>query len=227
VIAKAWLATSSLGALLTLAACGAGAPGEGVTPQAGATGEPEQAGVGEMAAEAGEEAEESSVPMEPLSRRRVTVYFPSVSGNTLHGEGREIFDTASPADRAKQILSDLLSGPTGSEAVPALPPGTQFRQVFVMDGGVAYVDFSTELREGMSGGSSTELMAVYAIVNSVALNIPEVKRVGILVDGRPCDTLNGHLDLRRPLPPKVSLLDDWTGTGRGARLRTPDPQPKG
>ena len=144
----------------------------------------------------------------PLGRVLVTVYFPSASRGGLQGEHREIFNT-SPVERAKQILSDVIAGPEGAESLPALPAGTRLRQVFVMDSGLAYADFSAQLRDGLSGGSDAELMAVYAIVNSLALNIPEISRVAILIEGQPCESLNGHVDLRHPLAPKPSL----TSTG--------------
>ena len=71
---------------------------------------------------------------------------------------------------------------------------------------IGKTDFSSELVSGFPGGSASELLAVYAVVNSIGLNVPEIRRVGVLVDGRPLDTLAGHLDLRRPLAPDRSLL---------------------
>ena len=140
--------------------------------------------------------------LRPLSRMNVTLYFPSSSANGLRGETREIFRTASPVERAKQILSDLIQGPASSEALAALPKGTRVRQVFVMESGLAYADFSAELRGALTGGTDNELHAVYAIVNSLALNIPEISRVTILIEGEPAQALGGHLDLRRPISPK-------------------------
>jgi len=90
--------------------------------------------------------------------------------------------------------------------VAALPPDTTLRQVYVLDDGTAWVDFSAELRTGIGGGSTAERLAVYAVVDSVVLNVPEIGRVGILIDGNPVTTLNGHLDLRRPLVPDRTLL---------------------
>jgi hypothetical protein len=58
----------------------------------------------------------------------------------------------------------------------------------------------------MGGGSMSEILAVYAIIDSVVLNIAEITRVGILVNGRPLKTLNGHLDLRRALPADHKLI---------------------
>jgi hypothetical protein len=49
---------------------------------------------------------------------------------------------------------------------------------------------------------------VYSIVNSIALNVPEIQRVGILIDGAAVATLNGHLDTRRPFVPDRSLIFD-------------------
>ena len=59
---------------------------------------------------------------------------------------------------------------------------------------------------GHTGGSAKEMFAVYSIVNSLALNIPEIRRVGILIEGEAVDTLNGHMDLRRPLRPDSSMI---------------------
>jgi spore germination protein GerM len=140
-----------------------------------------------------------------LSRMNVTLYFPSSTADGLRGESREIFQTASPVERAKQILSDLIEGPAGAEALDALPRGTRVRQVFVMESGLAYADFSAELRDGLTGGTAVELHAVYAIVNSLALNIPEITRVAILIEGEPPHALGGHLDLGKPLGPRPSL----------------------
>jgi spore germination protein GerM len=141
-----------------------------------------------------------------MRRLNVLVYFPSTTGDGLVGEAHEIFMTAAPGDRAKQILADLISGPMTETALRALPPGTQLRQVYVLEQGTAYVDLSADLKQGIGGGSTEELFTVYSIINSVALNIPEIRRVGILIEGQPVDTLNGHLDLRRPLPPDPSVL---------------------
>lgn len=142
---------------------------------------------------------------EPMSRLRVVLYYPAASGRGLVGEMHEIFQTAAPGDLAKQIVIDLISGPLGTDTLPALPQGTELRQVYVVDD-VAYVDFSSELKTGIGGGSLEEQLVVYSIVNSVALNVPGVSRVGILVDGKPVETLNGHMDLTRPLRSNRTLI---------------------
>lgn len=197
---RGWL--PALG-LLLLFPCGCGSGGS----EPPGEGDPEPASAGPAVNASGQnEGQDPTNAFEPLPQQQVKLYFPSIDAEVLVPEQAEIFQTASPVDRAKQILSDLISGPNQDYALPCLPARTRLRQVYVLENGVAYVDFTGDLTLGLGGGSSRELMAVYAIVDSLALNIPEIERVGILVDGQPIQTLNGHMDLRRPLPPNLSLV---------------------
>jgi spore germination protein GerM len=182
-------------ALALLPACGR-APERGAPPA-------ETTPAGAAATPGGVPEPEQGVA--PLAKSSVTVWFPSSADATLVGESREIVDTKRAADRGTQILQALLDGPQGSEALAAVPEGTTLRQLWVRDDGTAYADFSTELARGMAGGSEDELLAVYSIVDSLTLNVAEIHRVGILVEGRERDTLSGHVDLRRPLPPDRKL----------------------
>jgi spore germination protein GerM len=143
---------------------------------------------------------------QPLGQRRVKLYFPSSSSGKLVAESRHIFDSPSPGDRARQILSDLLEGPNDRGAMRAVPRGVRLRQVYVTNSGIAFADFSSDLKLAIAGGSMDEVLTVYSIVNSLALNIKEINKVGILVDGEECETLSGHMDLRRPLPANRKLL---------------------
>ena len=148
----------------------------------------------------------SAAPVTPIRTLIVEVYFPSAEEYGLVAEAREIFATSAPGDRAKQIVADLISGPATELALRGLPRNTQLRQIYVLDNGVAYLDFSAELRDGLGGGSNEELLAVYSIVDSVVLNVPEIRRVGILINSKPVETLNGHMSLRKPLRPDISLI---------------------
>jgi spore germination protein GerM len=134
----------------------------------------------------------------------VTLYFPSAAGDTLAVETREIVETKLPADRGAQIVAALIDGPKSDKALPVVPEGTTLRRLWVERDGNAYADFSEELASGAIGGSTDEILTVYAIVDSLTSNVPEIRRVAILVAGRELETL-GHLDLRRPLPPDLSL----------------------
>lgn len=157
-------------------------------------------------ADQGDSDEQAESSLAPLPRRTVEIYFPSQADDGLVSEFREIFATATAGDQIKQILADLISGPASKKAYRALPAGTRLRQAYVLDDGVAWLDFSSELTEGIGGGSMAELLTVYSIVNSVVANVSDVRRVGILVNGQPVETLNGHMHMLNPLRPNFSLI---------------------
>ena len=182
-------------AIAVLSACGR-APQRGTPPVEAAPAET----TGTTAPEASPEPGQA-----PLAKASVTVWFPSASDGALVGESREIVDTKRPADRGTQIVQELLEGPHGDGALAAVPEGTALRQLWVREDGTAYADFSAELARGTAGGSEDEILTVYAIVDSLTLNVPAIQRVGILVEGRERDTLSGHVDIRRPLPPDRKL----------------------
>ncbi len=191
-----FLVAVALGIVLSSVACGRGPAEDRRARASGSVVEPRSP-----------EADPRSPALEaPLAEETVTLYFPSAASDGLVSETRQILHTAVPGDRAKQIISDLLAGPSGEAAVSLVPEGTRLRQVYVLDDGTAYADFSEELRSGIEGGSDAEILTVYSIVNSLALNLSEIRRVAILVEGRECETLNGHLDLRRPLKPDPKLV---------------------
>jgi hypothetical protein len=55
------------------------------------------------------------------------------------------------------------------------------------------------------------MMTVYSVVNSLALNFPEVKRVQFLMEGKEIETIKGHLSLSRPISPKPDLIKGAAG----------------
>ena len=88
----------------------------------------------------------------------------------------------------------------------AVPPGTTLRALFISDRGDAYVDFSRDMIAAHPGGSTTELLTVYTIVNALTENLPAVHAVQLLVDGKEVDTIAGHVDLRRPLEKNLTWI---------------------
>jgi spore germination protein GerM len=70
---------------------------------------------------------------------------------------------------------------------------------------IAYVDFSEEIRSKHPGGSAGELMTLNSIVNSLT-ELPEIKKVQIMINGKKVDTLVGHADLSQPLGRDESII---------------------
>ena len=68
--------------------------------------------------------------------------------------------------------------------VQVVPKGTKLRAFYVTERGDAFVDLSGDVVSAHPGGSLTELLTVYAIVNAITTNLPAVQRVQLLVEGK-------------------------------------------
>jgi spore germination protein GerM len=140
-------------------------------------------------------------------RRTISVklYFPDAERAGLLGEEREVPFSPDASLQVRSLVEELLKGPR-TALLPAFAPGTRVLEVFATARGVAYVDLSAEAHTLPGSGSLEELLSVYALVDSVVANFPAVKRVQLLVDDKPVETLGGHVDLARPLLPDMTLL---------------------
>jgi spore germination protein GerM len=138
-------------------------------------------------------------------KKEVLLYFSGPEGEYLIGEKRKILKKNEAKEEAKETIVELIKGPQG-KLIPTLPPRTKLLTLQINDAGVAKVNFNPVLSKDHPGGSSAEMMTVYSIVNSLALNFPNIKRVQILIDGKPIETITGHLSLRQPVPPKPDLI---------------------
>ncbi len=58
--------------------------------------------------------------------------------------------------------------------------------------GTAYVDFSREFADRHPSGSSAEITTIYAVVDSLAINLKSVRKVCLLVDGEERDAGRAH-----------------------------------
>jgi spore germination protein GerM len=136
-------------------------------------------------------------------RQTARLYFPAYETGTLFAENRPVTWAATDSDRIRQVLLGLIEGSREGHSA-ALPPSTTVRAVFLTSDGTAYVDFSNDLLAGLSPGMESESLAVYSIVNSLAANVPAVKKVWILIQGQEADTLGGHADLSEPFAPDLT-----------------------
>ena len=124
----------------------------------------------------------------------------------LAAEDQTIYRSAELANRAKQVLQNLIAGPKTPGLFPSIPKDTKLLEVFIDDSGLAYVDFSDPLSANHPGGMLNEQATVYSIVNSLTYNLPEIRQVKILVGGAEKETLAGHL-LLLPLEMDLSITN--------------------
>ena len=159
-----------------------------------------------------EGAEPASAPVkedEPAGEAERTInvklFFQAADRPGLVIEERPVTFSTDLSRQLRGVVEELVHG-SKIGLGPTLAPETKVLDVFVTARGVAYVDLSKDVVAGHPGGSEAERMTVYSVVNSLSTSFPAVKRVQILVEDKPAETLAGHVDLTRPLRPDMTVL---------------------
>ena len=145
-------------------------------------------------------------PTELARLTTATLFYVSDDGERLIGVERNVVEDDAPVEQARHVLEAQFRG-VEPPLISTIPEGTLVRAVYLTDRGDAFVNLSREISSRHSGGSLSELLTIYTIVNAVTVNIPTIRRVQILIEGREVDTLAGHVDLRRPLTPREDWID--------------------
>lgn len=125
-------------------------------------------------------------------RQGVQLYFSDANERFLVSEKRYIPKGTTPALQAEEIVKALIEGPK-TELIRTFPEGTRLLDIQI-DQGTALVNFDSNLIDLHPGGSASEIATIYSLTNSLVLNIPVVKRVKILINGKNPATLKGHMD---------------------------------
>jgi hypothetical protein len=104
-----------------------------------------------------------------------------------------------PVLRAKQVLNTLLAGPVDSE-LRTVPSDAALLAFYILPDGTAIADFSEAMANSIPSGVQSEQLAVDSIAKTLEANVPQVKRLKILIHGQEVETLAGHLDLTGTFP---------------------------
>ena len=106
----------------------------------------------------------------------------------------ELALTKDPMLRSKQVLNTLLAGPVDSD-LRTLPADAALLAFYVLPDGTGVADFSEALATSTPSGIQSEQLAVDSIARTLEANVPQVRRLKILIHGQEFDTLAGHVDL--------------------------------
>ena len=153
-------------------------------------------------------------PPLPVPRTRmVKLYFSLAQGEYLVPQQRKILLPESDNEENKEmkvVLEELIKGPKNKDLFSTIPPETRIRALYIRDE-IIYVDFSSSLKEKHPGGTTGELLTVYSIIDTLLDNFPSYSRVQIIVQGEPQTTLDGHIDIRYPLPRNSEIIKSFSG----------------
>lgn len=138
--------------------------------------------------------------------RQVRLFYESPD-MVLVPETRNLPLPEAPAGALPIVLREYFKGPA-NQAVPRLfPADTVVRGSFLIGDTVILDLGGSTLSQGWGTGSHQEAMAIYSVVQTVTANFAEAKRVRILVNGAPAETLAGHISLARSLSARADLVD--------------------
>lgn len=136
----------------------------------------------------------------------VNLYFPGENG-LLMAERREIRTTGEAEDQVAAVVRLVLTGPESDSLAAPFATEVTLAAVQLSPSGVVYIDLKGKDGAGPpSGGSTEERQRWMSLVNSVALNVPEARRVVLLWNGVQPETLGGHFDASRPFAPDLAMV---------------------
>ena len=131
-------------------------------------------------------------PPPPAPPREARIYIPKVNPQgELTYESKPV--TIQNPNAAYTEVFETLIRESG-----VFPKGARLLGATIRDG-MLQLNFSPELTQNFEGGSDDEAALVNAIT-STAGSFPNIERVQILVDGKPVESLGGHIDLSHALP---------------------------
>jgi hypothetical protein len=147
------------------------------------------------------------VDVEALKKKKkviAEIYFSDQQERFLVAEKRYIFQEEDPSLQARELVKALLDG-SKTGHVNTFPDNVVLRDIKVDKEGLARVSFSTGLTKSHPGGSAAEMATIYSLTNTLAANIPDIKAVQILVEGKTLPSIKGHITTDRPFTPDPDL----------------------
>ena len=143
--------------------------------------------------------------MKKKERKPFEIYFSDTQERFLIGEKRYLFKDEDPVQQAKEIVKSLLDG-SKTGLVNTFPPNVTLRDVKIDKDGIAYVSFSASLTKLHPGGSTAEMATIYSLTNTLAANVPAIKGVKILIEGKEVPSIKGHISTAQVFEPDRDLF---------------------
>jgi hypothetical protein len=126
---------------------------------------------------------------------QATLYLADDSAESLHTQQATISLPEDRQERAQELIRALLSVYLDKNSPHVIAPGSDVRDVFLVDPGVAVIDMNSAFGDGHRSGILVEDLTVASLVETLSQNISGIQRVKILINGKERDTLAGHADL--------------------------------
>ena len=126
---------------------------------------------------------------------KVTVVVAHDDTGELRSQSISIPAFTNRQQRAEEILRDLLNLYQQKDSPHPLTASAEIRDVYLVDPNAAVVDVNAAFVDGQTSGILAEELTLVSIIQTLSMNVPDLARVKLLVDGKERDTIAGHVDL--------------------------------
>lgn len=123
------------------------------------------------------------------------LYYADIKNGHLKAVARQ-FDPGLDAHKlGRTVLEALLEDPPAQGLLRVFPEDTRVNALFITESGNAFLDLSFSRQRLEPTDTMTEYLSIYSLVNTLAVNIPDIKQVKILLNGEEGASLGGHISL--------------------------------
>ena len=134
-------------------------------------------------------------PPQAGPQEQVTLYVAYDDPGMLMARAASVPLSEGRQQRADAVLRALLNAYLAEDSPHQLAAGSEIRNVYLVDPGLAVVDMSSAMADGHRSGILVEELTIVSMVQTLSTNVPGINRVKFLVDGKERETLAGHADL--------------------------------
>jgi hypothetical protein len=138
-------------------------------------------------------------------KQEVTLFFSDANERFLVPEKRFISREKEPDEQAAEMVKALVAG-SKTGLVGTFPEKAELQSVKMEGGDMLIVSFRESLAANHPGGSAAEMATIYSLTNTLTVNIPVIKRVKILIEGKERESLKGHIGLKNPFTINQELI---------------------
>ena len=138
-------------------------------------------------------------------KQEVTLFFSDANERFLIPEKRYIPKEKDPEGQAEEMVKALLAG-SKTGLIDTFPEKTELQSVKAEGSDTLLINFRESLVMNHPGGSAAEMATIYSLTNTLTVNIPAIKKVKILIEGKERESLKGHVGLKNPFTINQELI---------------------
>jgi hypothetical protein len=126
---------------------------------------------------------------------QLVLYLASDEQNSLRVTAISSALPSDSGERGRLALHALIARYLEKNSPHPLGPGSDLHDVYLLDPASAVVNLNAAFADTHRSGIEVEQLSVFSLVLTLKAQLPQLTRVRFLVDGKPRETLAGHIDL--------------------------------